>query len=213
MKAIKSCQNKGLTGIETTCNGFNLHRDAYYKFLKRYGKRKLAEKQVVELVKEERIIQPRIGTRKLHKELHKSFIKNGLKVGVSQLFGILRSNDMLVKRKKTSCRTTDSYHRFYKYNNLIKDLRISAPNQVWVSDITYIRTVKGFCYLALITDLYSRKIVGYDISDSLELIGCMRAFKMAVAHARPAPGLIHHSDRGIQYCSNLYVAELKKTKL
>jgi hypothetical protein len=94
MKAIKSCQKKGLTGIETACNGFNLHRDAYYKFLKRYGKRKLAEKQVVELVKEERIIQPRIGTRKLHK----SFIKNGLKVGVSQLFGILRSSNMLVKR-------------------------------------------------------------------------------------------------------------------
>ena len=210
MKAKKDGQDKGLADVETICNGFSLHRDAYYKFLKRNGKRILAEKQVVELVKEERIIQPRVGTRKLHKELHKSFVRNGLKVGVSQLFGILRSNDMLVKRKKSSCKTTDSYHRFYKHKNLIKDLTISAPNQVWVSDITYIRTVKGFCYLALITDLYSRKIVGYDISDSLELMGCMRAFKMAVAHARPAPGLIHHSDRGIQYCSNLYVAELKK---
>jgi transposase InsO family protein len=213
MKAIKSNQSKGITGIETTCNGFNLHRDAYYKFLKRYGKRKLVEKEVIKLVKEERVIQPRVGTRKLHKELHKAFIKNGLKVGESRLFKILRTNDMLVKRKKSSCKTTDSYHRFYKYKNLIKDLKIVAPNQVWVSDITYIRTVKGFCYLALITDLYSRKIVGYDISDSLELTGCIRAFKMAVARARPAPGLIHHSDRGIQYCSNQYVAELKKCKI
>lgn len=210
MKAIKSTQQKGLTGIETTCNGFNLHRDAYYKFLKRNGKRKLAEEEVIKLVKKERIIQPRVGTRKLHKELHKAFIKNGLKVGESRLFEILRMNNMLVKRKKSSCRTTDSYHRFYKHKNLIKDLKIVAPNQVWVSDITYIRTVKGFCYLALITDLYSRKIVGYDISDSLELTGCIRAFKMAVAQSRPAPGLIHHSDRGIQYCSNQYVDELKK---
>ena len=83
---------------------------------------------------------------------------------------------MLVKRKKASFKTTNSYHHFYKYNNLIKDMEITAPNQVWVSDITYIRTVKGFCYLALITDLYSRKIVGY-VSDSLELVGCLRALQ------------------------------------
>ena len=160
MKAKKDGQDKGLADVETICNGFNLHRDAYYKFLKRNDKRIIAEKQVLELVKKERIIQPRVGTRKLHKELHKSFIKNGLKVGESRLFDILRTNNILVKRKKSSCRTTDSYHRFYKHKNLIKDLKIVAPNQVWVSDITYIRTVKGFSYLALITDLYSRKVVG-----------------------------------------------------
>jgi putative transposase len=117
---------------------------------------------------------------------------------------------MLVRRKKASCKTTDSYHRFHKYKNLVKDMVVTAPNQVWVADITYIRTINGFCYLALITDLYSRKIVGYDISDSLELAGCLRAFKMALWQARPAAGLVHHSDRGIQYCSNQYVNELKK---
>ncbi|CAM1333886.1 DDE-type integrase/transposase/recombinase [Tenacibaculum aestuariivivum] len=87
---------------------------------------------------------------------------------------------MLILRKKSSVRTTNSYHRFYKYNNIIKDIEINSPNQVWVSDITCIRTVKGFCYLALVTDMYSRKIVGYDLSDSLELKGCVRALKKAI---------------------------------
>ena len=94
------------------------------------------------------------------------------------------------------------------------DLVVSRPNQVWVSDITYIRTINGFCYLALITDVYSRKIVGFDISDSLELSGCLRALKKALQQARPlAEHLIHHSDRGIQYCSNQYVGELKKRQI
>jgi putative transposase len=92
-------------------------------------------------------------------------------------------------------------------------LKITRPNQVWVSDITYIRTVKGFCYLALITDLFSIKIVGYDLSDSLELAGCLRALQKALASAKPATGLTHHSDRGIQYCSKQYVAKLKKKKI
>jgi putative transposase len=136
-----------------------------------------------------------------------------LKVGRDKLFDILRDHDMLVKRKKASCKTTDSYHRFHKYKNLVKDMRVTTPNQVWVADITYIRTINGFCYLALITDMFSRKIVGYDISDSLELAGCMRALKMALAKARPADGLVHHSDRGIQYCSNQYVEKLKKRNI
>ncbi|WP_159023326.1 DDE-type integrase/transposase/recombinase [Formosa sp. L2A11] len=102
---------------------------------------------------------------------------------------------MLTLRKKYSSRTTNSHHRFYKYNNIIKDLEITKPNQVWASDITYIRTVKGFCYLALITDMYSRKIVGYDLSDSLELKGCVRALNKAIYQAKDISGLIHHSDR------------------
>lgn len=92
-------------------------------------------------------------------------------------------------------------------------MSLSLPNQVWVSDITYIRTVNGFCYLALITDMYSRKIVGYDISNSLELAGCLRALQKALRQSGGVKGLIHHSDRGIQYCSNQYVNELKKKKI
>jgi len=116
---------------------------------------------------------------------------------------------MLTPRKKTSARTTNPYHRFYKYNNIIKDVEVTIANQVWVSDITYIKTVKGFCYLALITDMHSRKIVGYDISDSLELKGCVRALNKAIYQAKSINGLVHHSDRGIQYCSSNYVKLLQ----
>lgn len=120
---------------------------------------------------------------------------------------------MLTLRKKYSARTTNSMHRFYKYNNIIKDLEITKPNQVWVSDITYIRTVNGFCYLALITDMYSRKIVGYDLSNSLELTGCVRALQKALKQAGKRSPQIHHSDRGIQYCSNIYTSLLHKKKI
>jgi transposase InsO family protein len=187
-----------------------MHRDAYYKVKKRQQEKEEVVRKVLELVREDRIEQPRVGTRKLYEALCTLFVLKGLKVGRDKLFDILREHDMLVKRKKASCKTTDSYHRFHKYKNLVKDMEVTAPNQVWVADITYIRTINGFCYLALITDMFSRKIVGYDISDSLELAGCLRAFKMALRTARPAAGLVHHSDRGIQYCSNQYVDTLKK---
>ncbi len=132
------------------------------------------------------------------------FVKDNLKVGEDTLFNVLRKHNMLTLRKKISARITNSYHRFYKYSNLIKDLEVTRSNQVWVSDITYIRTVKGFCYLALITDMHSRKIVGYDLSDSFELKGCLRALNKAIYQAKVIKQLIHHSDRGMEYCSNVY---------
>ena len=147
------------------------------------------------------------------KSLNNDFHENNLKIGRDQLFNILRKNELLIKRKKYSSRTTNSYHRFYKYNNIIKDVNINRPNQVWAADITYIRTINGFCYLALITDMYSRKIVGHDLSDSLELKGCVRALKKALYHNKNLNDLTHHSDRGIQYCSNIYTKELKRKKI
>ena len=204
---------KGTAGVSQVCACFDLNRDAWYKYQKRQKKREKMVSRVIDLVMEERKDQARVGTRKLYEALNPTFKLEQIKIGRDGLFDILREHNMLVRRKKAYCKTTDSHHRFHKYNNLIRDLKITRPNQVWVSDITYIRTIKGFCYLALITDVYSRKIVGYDISDSLELAGCLRALKSALRHVRPEPGLIHHSDRGIQYCSNQYVDQLKKRKI
>ena len=139
-------------------------------------------------MKRKRKSLPREGVRKLMKSLSQDFEKQQLKVGRDTLFNVLREHKMLTLRKKYSARTTNSYHRFYKYNNIIKDIKVNRPNQVWVSDITYIRTVKGFCYLALITDMHSRKIVGYDLSDSLELKGCVRALNKAIYQAKNIKG-------------------------
>jgi transposase InsO family protein len=213
MKAVEKTTVTRVVGISEVCHCFNQKRDAYYKYQNRQRKRITVASKVIDMVKEERKDQPRVGTRKLNETLQNAFLTAHIKIGRDKLFDILREHHMLVKRKKVSCRTTNSYHRFYKYNNLVKDLKVIRSNQVWVSDITYIRTVKGFCYLALITDMYSRKIVGYDISDTLELTGCLRALQKALRKARPAVGLVHHSDRGIQYCSNQYVNELKKHKI
>jgi transposase InsO family protein len=168
------------------------------------------EQQILNIVKKRRKSLPREGVRKLKKSLNEEFNSANLKVGRDTLFNLLRKHQMLTLRKKYSARTTNSHHRFYKYNNIIKDLEVTRANQVWVSDITYIRTIKGFCYLALITDMHSRKIVGYDLSDSLELNGCVRALNKAIYQAKNIKGLIHHSDRGIQYCSNVYTQILKR---
>ncbi len=116
---------------------------------------------------------------------------------------------MLVSRKKQYVKTTNSYHRFQVYKNLIKELKITQPNQVFVSDITYISTLEKFCYLSLITDLYSRKIVGYCLSKSLAIEGCLTTLRMALKSVKQPKKLIHHSDRGIQYCSHAYVKLLQ----
>ena len=199
--------------MNTISKCFGLKRDAYYKYKYRADKRLKIEQQIIQIVKQKRKSLPREGVRKLKKSLKKDFDNANLKVGRDTLFNILRKHNMLTLRKKPSYKTTNSYHRFYKYNNIIKDLEVNKPNQVWVSDITYIRTVKGFCYLALITDLYSRKIVGWNLSNSLELSGCIRALNKALYQAKSIVNLIHHSDRGIQYCSNIYTQTLKRNNI
>ncbi|WP_049792099.1 IS3 family transposase [Christiangramia forsetii] len=204
---------KGFASLTKICDCFDLKRDAYYKYKDRADKRKEIEQRIVAIVRKRRKSLPREGVRKLMKSLSQDFENQQVKVGRDTLFNVLREHKMLTLRKKYSARTTNSYHRFYKYNNIIKDLKVTRPNQVWVSDITYIRTVKGFCYLALITDMHSRKIVGYDLSDSLELKGCVRALNKAIYQAKNIKGLIHHSDRGIQYCSNVYTQILKRKKI
>ncbi len=153
---------------------------------------------------------PRIGGKKLHFLIKDSLQGQALKIGRDRFFRWLKDHDLLVRHKRSYVVTTQSKHRFWIYKNLTEDVTPSRANELWVSDITYLRTLQGFCYLALITDAYSRKIVGYDISDSLELDGCLRALRAAIQTASNLSKLIHHSDRGIQYCSNQYTELLQQ---
>ncbi len=206
-------KSKGFASLATVTACFGLKRDAYYKYKRREDKRLEIEGKVVAMVKNRRRSFPREGVRKLVRSLDGRFAKADLKAGRDTLSNILRKHNMLTLRKKPSYRTTNPLHRLHKYSNIIKDLEVIRPNQVWASDITHIRTVKGFCYLAPITDMYSRKTVGYDISDSLGLNGCARALKKALGQAGKRSPQVHHSDRGIQYCSNVYTQILKRNNI
>jgi putative transposase len=148
---------------------------------------------------------PRIGVRKLYFMLQDFMDIKGIKMGRDGLFKLLGDHQMLVKQKRKYVKTTQSKHHFYKYGNRIKGMEITRPESVWVSDITYIRTQNGFCYLSLITDAYSRKIMGYWFSDNLRVENCLNALKMAIKNRKyPNEPLIHHSDRGFQYCNPRY---------
>jgi putative transposase len=163
------------------------------------------QKIVIQAVRQIRSSQPCVGGRKLQKMLL------AMKIEVSRdgLFDILREENLLVRARKNYRKTTSSAHRFRKYRNLIKELPVIKPNQVFVSDITYLDTLEGFCYLSLVTDLYSRKIVGWNVSESLSIEGCQRALRMALKGVEDPEKLIHHSDRGFQYCNPRYVQILE----
>jgi transposase InsO family protein len=151
-----------------------------------------------------------LGGKKLYYLLKEDLRKIGRGVGRDKLFEILRCNGLLVKHKRKYVKTTNSHHRFRVYKNMVKGLEITHPNQVFASDITYLSTYDRFYYLSLVTDIYSRKIVGYNLSDSLSLSGSLKALKSAIRGIKDTKGLIHHSDRGIQYCSNQYTRILHR---
>jgi putative transposase len=158
---------------------------------------------------------PRIGTRKLYDMLTRTLQEHKIKIGRDKLFDLLEEYSMLIRRRKRKkVNTTDSNHPFRKYPNLIRELQIVGPNQLWVSDITYIRLIDDFCYLSLITDAYSRRIVGYCLYPTLQKEGPVEALKMALStlSATTADHLIHHSDRGRQYCCEAYVSVLTERK-
>ena len=167
----------------------------------------------MDMVNEIRKELPRIGGRKLYYLLGEDLARSCIKLGRDKFFDFLRDQDLLIRPRKRYVTTTQSSHHFRTYTNLLEKEDITRISQAWVCDITYIRTMQGFCYLALITDAYSRKIVGYDISDSLEMEGCKRALKMAIKQLQNGHNLMHHSDRGIQYCCKEYTKILKKNKI
>lgn len=180
----------------------------YYRSKKaRQHKQSIAQK-VIAMVREIRMIMPKLGGKKLYFLLKDQL--SLLKVGRDKLFRILRTNHMLIVPKKRYHITTDSHHRFRKHKNLVNTVDIEKPDSVWVSDITYVGTRVNPSYLALITDAYSKKIVGYNISTSLSVDGSLKALEMALNNRKQRQyPLIHHSDRGLQYCSNEYQKLLK----
>lgn len=186
-----------------------MSRQVYYRRVKSRNKRQDIALQVLERVGHIRMQMPRIGTRKLYYLLRQPL--KTLSVGRDRLFWILRANRMLITPTRTYRTTTNSHHRFRKHKNLVDGMQIMRPEQVWVADITYLGNRESHSYLALITDAYSKKIVGYSVSEHLDTDNCVKALKMANANRQyRSEKLIHHSDRGIQFCSNEYQDRLKK---
>jgi len=153
---------------------------------------------------------PKLGTRKVYLLLIDTIRELSMRIGRDKLFKILRENDMLIRRRRKSIKTTNSNHQFRKYKNLIKDDETKKNNQVLVSDLTYIRVNEKFMYLTLVSDYRSRKIIGYNLSDDMTVRSSIESLKMAIGNLKRNNGVIHHSDRGIQYCSLDYTNLLNK---
>lgn len=186
-----------------------MSRQNYYQGRRRRQRQVVDEGLVVQLVVAVRKFQPRLGTRKLYFLIQAELVEAGAKVGRDRVFEILRQHEMLVEARRAEfpC-TTNSHHYLPVFTNLIRDLVVSRANEVWVTDLTYIRTEEGFLYLSLITDKRSRKIVGYHCADTLEASGCLKALDMALSGLSGTAKPIHHSDRGCQYCCHEYVNKL-----
>lgn len=195
------------------CDYFQYTRSAYYKSLKDYEVERFSENLILDLIREERRQQPRLGGKKLYWMLSPEIHSINPHLGRNKFFDLLRKNDLLVERKRQYQKTTNSYHHFHKYDNKVKELVEIGHNEVWASDITYLRTKMGFAYLSLIIDMYSRKIVGWCLSKSLSIEGSIYALKKALRENPTRKPSIHHSDRGSQYCSHEYVRILKKNKI
>jgi putative transposase len=184
---------------------FGISRQAIHKRKKSLICQEQQTQQIIELIMTERMLMPRLGGRKVYRRICSQLENKSIKIGRDKLFSVMRENKLLVKRKKNFTKTTDSNHRFRKHPNRIKGIKITRPEQIWAADITYINSKQGHLYLALITDCYSKQIMGAHLSDNLKTDGPLQALKIALSKRKfPELKLIHHSDRGFQYCSNDY---------
>lgn len=198
--------------VDNLCGVFGYTRQAWYSHLRRLELHTFQQHIVLQKIREIRKELPRTGCIKLYKELNKGFLqKLGISMGRDAIFDLVRENDMLIKCRKRYAYTTNSQHRYRIHPDLVRRKPATRAEQIWVSDITYISTVSGFNYLSLITDAYSRKIVGYNLSVNLKAIGCIKALDNAIEQRYyPNSTLIHHSDRGTQYCCDDYITKLNK---
>lgn len=188
------------------CRLFGKTRHAYYDHLWRSRHDSMKEEIILQLVNEIRGPLPRLGTRKLLFLLQSGLASHGISVGRDYLFELFDVHKLLIRQRRKKVFTTDSRHWMHKYSNLVKGLDIVRPEQLWVSDMTYIRVMNQWGYLSLITDAFSRKIMGYCFRSDMLALGCIGALQMAFDNrSYGGQSLIHHSDRGSQYCSKDYV--------
>jgi transposase InsO family protein len=196
--------------ITALCSLLGYSRQAFYQNIHSSERQVLGEELIIQEVLQIRERQKRVGTRKLLLMLDPFLTQHKLQVGRDRLFDLLSSHKLLVRiRKSRVPRTTFSNHWMHKYPNLIIGMNVSVPDKLWVSDITYITLKDDFAYLSLITDAYSRLITGYHLSRTLHAEGCVKALKMAIKRLPEGSRVIHHSDRGSQYCCYEYVEMLK----
>jgi transposase InsO family protein len=194
---------------EKLCRLFGKTRHAHYDHLWRQQDNAFKDDIILQLVYTIRKTLPRLGTRKLHFMLKPLLANHQIEVGRDYLFDLLDDYKLLIRQRKRKVITTDSRHWMHKYSNLTKGLQITHPEQLWVSDITYIRLVNQWGYLSLITDAYSRKIMGFCFRRDMSALGCVEALQMALSNRLYSEqSLTHHSDRGSQYCSTAYVSLL-----
>jgi putative transposase len=197
-------------GLERICKLFGKTRQGFYDHNHRQSNDQMQQSLIIDLVKSTRQALPNVGGLKLLHILKRDLATHRISIGRDSFFALLKSHDLLIRRRKRYVITTNSNHPYKKWQDLIKGLQIKAPEQLWVSDITYLRTENGFIYLSLITDAYSRKIVGYHLSQQLRAQGCLVALHKAISSRTTNNPLIHHSDRGIQYCCEPYVSMLQR---
>jgi putative transposase len=200
--------------VASVCRRLGMSRQNYYARREQRQRRRVDGELIKQLVQQERKLQMRLGGRKLYHMLKPKLERAGVRAGRDRFFEELRKEDLLLEPVAAEYpRTTQSYHTLPVFTNCIKELEVTGPNQVWVSDITYVRTAEGYLFLSLITDRWSRKIVGHYCGDSLESQGCLEALELALRLLPEGARPIHHSDRGSQYCSHLYVERLQERGL
>ncbi|MBW7868719.1 MAG: IS3 family transposase [Brumimicrobium sp.] len=192
-------------GLSRFCRLFGVTRQAYYQSFYREEFVEIEQELVLKEVISIRKNHPRIGTRKLYVMLEQFMLEHQIKMGRDALFDLLSLHHLLIRKRRRKITTTQSNHWMKKYPNLIREFVPIAPNQLWVSDITYWKTKAGLFYISLITDVYSHKIVGYNLSETMEAVESLQALQMALSENKNVQNLIHHSDRGSQYCSFRYV--------
>jgi len=190
-----------------------ISRQGFYQSVKRLEVKRLELSKVKPLVEKIRMQMPRIGTRKLYYLLKDEFNNQGIKIGRDALFDYLHLESMLIRPKKNYTKTTNSKHWLRKYPNLMKDIKATQPEQYFVSDITYIKSRERTHYLSLVTDAFSRKIMGYHLSDDMSAENVVKALTMAAKNRITSKSTIHHSDRGLQYCSQVYQNQLTKVNI